>query len=200
MHVCEFTDRLDHRYSDEPVLPELAALPNSTYASELFRMIKLAPNLELLAICRRNILNLDSLAFPSSLRLQSLFLGGISISPHVLVSFVNQSVDMIQYIDIRLVKLESGTWQQVLLEFCELPHLFDIFVDECGYSLTGSSSHLAFPELPGLQHRQHIETMDRLDLRGLGKLQAKVVSNRFAGGLKPFPKTYFQYIYWEDED
>lgn len=107
--VRAYTDSADQRHRQTPVLPEYAALPNSTYAPHLFRMVENAPNLESLILSSVNILDFDSVTFPSTLCLKSLHLGGVSISSDVLLSLVNQSAHRLKYISFWLVKLKSGT-------------------------------------------------------------------------------------------
>lgn len=194
LYVRAYTDQLDQRYWQKPVLPEYAALPNSTYASRLFRMVEIAPNLKSLAIHSLNILDIDFLAFPSSLCLRCLSLSGVSVSCHILLSLIKQSVKNIRYINFSLVKLKSGTWQHVLLQMCQLPRLLDINIDYSGYSLTGSSSHLALRLLPDPECPQDIETVGLLDVPALGNLQRQVNANRIAVGLRPFPESDYRYI------
>ncbi|KAJ6035962.1 hypothetical protein N7540_000241 [Penicillium herquei] len=192
--VCAYTNSADQRHWQTPVLPEYAALPNGTYTPHLFRMIENAPKLESLTLSSVNILDIDFISFPSTLCLQSLHLGGVSISSHVLLSFINLSAHKIKYISFWLVKLKSGTWQQVLLQLCKLPRLLDINIDCGGYTLTGSSSHLADRLLPSPEYRPNIETLHHLDLAALGSLQWRVNSNRIAMGLQPFPDTDYRHV------
>jgi hypothetical protein len=194
LSVCAFTDSADSRYRQTSIVPEYAALPNNIYAPHLFRMVESASNLESLILSSVNILDIDIIAFPSSLCLQSLYLGGVSISSPNLLALINQSAHKIKYVNFCLLKLQSGTWQEVLLQMCELPHLLDINIDCSGYSLTGSSSHLAdrLPPIPG--YCPNIETMHDLDLNALGNLQWRVNSNRISIGLQPFSDTDYRHI------
>lgn len=194
LNVCAYTDSADQRYSHTPILSEYAALPNGTYAPHLFRMVESAPNLQSLMLSSLNILDIDSVAFPSPLCLQCLYLGGISISSHVLLSLISQSKQEMKYIEFWLVKLNSGTWEQVLLEMCELPRLLDINIDSVGYSLTGSSSDLATRLLPSPDCPTNIETWHYDDFTALGNLQRQINSHRVAIGLKPFPDTDYRHI------
>jgi hypothetical protein len=157
-------------------------------------MVELAPNLESLALRSVDILDIDSLVFPSSLCLRSLYLEGVSVSCHVLLSLVKQLPENIRFINFRLVKLKSGTWQRVLLEMRQLPHLLDINIDHSGYSLTGPSSDLALRVLPNPECPQNIETMNGLDEHALGDLQRHVNANRTAAGFRPFPESDYRHI------
>jgi hypothetical protein len=187
LYVCAYTDQRDQRFWLKPILPENAALPNDHFASRVFRIVEIAPNLESLAIHSVNILDIDFLTFPSSLCLRSLQLGGVSISSITLLFFLlNQFAKRIRYIDFWFVKLKSGTWQQVLLHMCKLPLLLDINFDYVGYSPTGSSSHLASIRDPDPHCPLNIETEHSFDLPALGVLQRQVNSNRIAAGFQPF--------------
>lgn len=90
-----------------------------------------------------------------------------------------------EYISLLTVKLKSGTWEQVLLELCKLPHLLDVDIDYSGYSAGGSSSHLDQP-LPSQDQHLQIETSQNPDWGVLGDLERRVNSNRIAMGLQPF--------------
>lgn len=194
LYSCEYTNTRDQRYWLKPVSPENAALPNNVYATRMLRMIEIAPNLQSLAIHSLDVLDIDFLAFPSSLCLRCLDLGGVSISCNNLLSLINQSIHSIRYINFSLVKLNSGTWRQVLVRMCQLPYLLDIIIDASGYSLTGTSSDLALGLLPERDCPQDIETIDSFDVPALGNLQRHVNSNRIAFGLQPFPETDYRHI------
>ncbi|KAJ5950122.1 hypothetical protein N7454_001706 [Penicillium verhagenii] len=195
LRVEAFTDVVDQRYWQTPILPEHAALPNTTYAPRFFSVVELASNLETLELSSRNILDIDFLPFPSSLCLQCLCLVGVSVSYETLLALINQSAHKIQYIVLTLLKLKSGTWQRLLLEMCKLPSLLDIRVQHSGYSLTGSSSHLADRLLPLPDHPSNIESIHDFDLNALGNLQRRVNANRIGLGLKPFPETDYRHIH-----
>lgn len=194
LHVRAYTDSADQRYWQTPILPEYAALPNSTYAPDFFRMVESAPNLESLSLSSANVLDFDLVAFPPTLCLESLHLGGVSVSSDVLLSLINQSAHKMKYISFVLVKLKSGTWQQVLFQLCKLPRLLDINIDYSGYTLTGSSSHLADSLLPSPDAPLKIETLHDPDLTELDNIQWRVNLNRISMRLKPFPVTNNLYI------
>lgn len=175
-------------------MPEYAALPDSTYAHHLLRMVELAPNLKSLAIYSRNILDLDELDFPPSLRLRSLFLIGVSISSRKLLSLVEQSRETIRYIDLTLVKLNSGKCHERLMPLCSLSRLLYFRTDDGGYSLTGASSHMAHQFIPDPECSEKIETLSRLDLLALGNLQRQVNANRVAAGFPQFREFYYRHI------
>ncbi|EYE96844.1 uncharacterized protein EURHEDRAFT_401268 [Aspergillus ruber CBS 135680] len=191
LYVCENTDRLNQRNGVEPIMLEYATFLNSTHAQHLIRMVELAPNFKSLAINSPNILDLDELDFPPSLRLRSLCLGGVSISSHKLLSLIEQSKKTIRYINFSPVKLKSGTWEQVLVQLCTLPRLLDFRTCNSGYSWRYGLA----PQLPPNPHcRLNIETVNPLDRCALGNLQRQVNANRIAAGFPSFTKSDYQYI------
>lgn len=191
LYVCENTDRLKQRNGVEPIMLEYATFLNSTHAQHLIRMVELAPNLKSLTINSPNILDLDELDFPPSLRLRSLCLGGVSISSHKLLSLIEQSKKTIRYINFSPVKLKSGIWEQVLVQLCTLPRLLDFRTCNSGYSWRYGLA----PQLPPNPHcRLNIETVNPLDRCALGNLQRQLNANRIAAGFPSFTKSDYQYI------
>lgn len=90
-----------------------------------------------------------------------------------------------RYIELRQVKLDSGTWQHVQLKLCRLPHLLDFAIKSSGYSSTGSYSHLAHRLLPPIHDPEDIETYNDLGLYALANLQRRINTNRLAAGVEP---------------
>lgn len=197
LYTCQYTDHQDEnrgRYWASPVLPEYTAVPNNSHATQMFQMIEMAPNLQSLSINSLNILNIDVLAFPSSLSLRSLDLMGVSFSCNQILTVLDQSVDRISYINFSRVYLNSGTWRHILLRMCHLRHLLDINIDSSGYSLNGTSSGLAITIFPHPECPRNIETEDSRDLDALGNVQRQVNLNRIAFRLRPFPDTDYKHI------
>lgn len=191
LYVCANTDQRDQRDGMELVMLEYAAFLNSTHAHHLIRMVELAPNLKSLTVNIPNILDLDELDFSPSLRLQSLCLGGVSISSHKLLSLIEQSKETIRYINFSPVKLNSGTWQQALVQLCTLPRLLDFRTSRSGYSWR----HGLAPQLPpNSYYCLNIETVNPLDRCALGNLQRQVNANRIVAGFPPFTELDYQYI------
>lgn len=58
-----------------------------------------------------------------------------------------------------MVRLNSETWEHVLSQMYNLPHLVYFSIDYSGYSATGSSAHFKGPE-----DGTNIETSNMLDL------------------------------------
>lgn len=194
LYVCEHTNHVDQRYWQEPILPEYATLPNTTHAFNLFKMIQSAPSLQSLAVRSRDILDLDYLRFPPTLRLRSLYLSGVRISSNNLLSLFKQSQGTIAFIDFSLVKLNSGTWQQIFMELCTFQHLLDFYIQHSGYSSAGSSSGLAAIMLPDPECSLSVESENTLDTNALGDLQRQVNANRISAGFPPCPETDYRYI------
>jgi hypothetical protein len=193
LFVREYTGTQDQRYYREPVLPEYAALPTDTNSFHLFKMVELATNLESLAIGSTDYLSFDPEPLSQN-RLRCLYLNCVSISSDSLLAFIDQSKESIRYIELWQVKMDSGTWQHVLLELCGLPRLLDFVIKSSGYSFTGSSSHLAPGLLPPPDDPQDIETYNYLDNYALGNLQRRVNTNRVAAGFQPFSDFEYSYI------
>lgn len=194
LYVSEYTNRRGQRYSPTPVSPENAALPNEIYATHLFRLVELAVNLDSLAISCTDLLSLDNIQFGRSLRLKSLYLSGVAISSHTLLSLVEQCNESIRSVQLWLVKLNSGTWQHILLQMSKLPHLLDFAIGSSGYSLTGTSSNLATQLLPPPDDPEDIETSNLLDIYALGNLQRQVNANRTAAGFSRISEYDYRHI------
>ena len=194
LSVTEYTGLLWQRYDTRPVSPANAALPNESYAIHLFRLVQAAINLDSLLIRCTDVLTLDNIEFSPSLRLKSLCLDGVSISSPKLISLVEQCKDTVKHIELYLVQLNSGTWQNVLMRISKLPRLQYFLIDSVGYSLTGSSSELAARLLPQPDNPADIETNNVFDLFALGNLQRQVNANRVATGLPPMSKSVYQHL------
>lgn len=180
-------------------MPEYAALPNETYAPFLFKLIEPAINLRSLSIRSADILNLDPIKFSPSLRLRILYLSGVSISAHDLLSLVVQSRESLRTITLVVVKLNTKTWHHVLLEISKLPQLIDFHIDSSGYSSTGLSSHLApgLGLLPEPDNPSAIETLGHNDYPALDHLQRAVNANRVKSGLQPFSEYDYRYTKYD---
>ncbi|KAH7010820.1 uncharacterized protein B0I36DRAFT_257122 [Microdochium trichocladiopsis] len=169
LFLSEYTTRHGQRYWPTAVSAENAALPNNTHAIHLCRST--------------DILNLDNMNLHNSLHLKSLYLKGVSISSHVLISLIEQCKDTITSIELRRVELNSDTWQQVLLRMSRLSNLLDFVIDSSGYSRDGASSHLRPGRLPPPDYPEDIETYNFLDIYALGNVQRRVNTNRLIAGL-----------------
>ncbi|OKO89697.1 hypothetical protein PENSUB_13763 [Penicillium subrubescens] len=156
-------------------------------------MVELATNLEFLTIGSTDYLRFDPEPLSQN-RPRYLYLNSVSISSDGLIAFINQSKESIRYIELRHIKLDSGTWQHVLLELCRLPHLLDFAIKSSGYSSTGSSSHPAPGLLPPIHHPEDIETYNDLDFYTLGNLQRQANTNRRAAGFEPVSNDSYSYI------
>lgn len=194
LEVCSYTNSRSRRYGRSPILPEHAAFPNEIHASYLYQMLEPAINLTSLSISSRDILNLDPANFSSSVHLQSLTLSGVSISAHTLLTLIDQSSSTLECMQLKLVKLNSETWEHVLVEIAKLPRLTDFSVDTGGYSKTGASAHLATVTARRPDRQPNIETSSRDDLVALGALQCTVNANRVKSGLEPYRTNYYLYL------
>lgn len=105
-----------------------------------------------------------------------------------------QSQGTIAFIDFSLVRLNSGTWQQIFMELCTFQHLLDFYIQHSGYSLAGSSSGLAAIMLPDPKCLLSVESENPLDTNALGNLQRQVNANRISAGFPPCPERDYRYI------
>ncbi|KAJ5660184.1 hypothetical protein N7507_006635 [Penicillium longicatenatum] len=185
LYVRDYTGTQDQRYDKQSVLPEHAALPNNAHSAHLFKIVKLATDLESLAIASSDYLTFDDPELLSQNRLRCLKLKSLSISSDGLLALVFQSRETMRYISLFQVQLSSGTWQHVLSELYHLPHLLQFSIKSCGYSFTGTSSHLA-SEIPPIDFPEAIETHNSLDKSALKTLRYQVNLNKIAAGFSTF--------------
>lgn len=167
---------------DPPTFPD-----DTSTSSQFFRMTESAYNLESLAIQSWNIVELDRLALPASLRLRSVRLLGVSISFSILLRLVGLESEGC---NLFMVKLKSGTWPQVFLHLRKLPRLVDFYLDYCGYSLP--CSHLGQGLPVDSEHGLENTAANFSDDSSLALLLKHVNSNRIARGLQPFDDTEYR--------
>lgn len=197
LHVCHLTDKGDRENSVIPFSSSSATLSNRIYAPQLFKLLENVRNLETLVIKSANILDMDDVEWPSSMRLRQLTLEGISVSSFELLTVLAQSADTLEEIDLCLVQLKSSTWVHVLSAMRKIPHLIDIMVRQCGYSATGISSYMTFPFISGRTEQyssKGIESLNAFDNPALEYLFLTVNENRIAAGYPEFPESKFEGI------
>lgn len=192
--VCTYANSRGRRYERWLTIPHHLAFPNETYASYLNQMLEPAINLTSLSLSSTEILNLDPVHFSSSVHLQSLSLSCVSISAHNLLALIHQSSSSLKSISLKLVKLNSQTWEDILKEIAKLQSLTEFHVESGGYSSTGASAHLATGTPCRPDRQPNIETYNRDDLVALGELQCAVNVNRVKAGLEPYGTSYYLYI------
>lgn len=197
--IAHILGRLRHLglYLTEYRFLQSPRFPNEDDAVNLIRMVELAPGLRSLAIDGRNRFDIGYIGFADSLRLESLFLEEVSVSPSFFLSLVDRCQDSMRYMELARVRLKSGTWPQVLLPISDkLLRLLSFRIRGCGYSPDGTSSHLAtkpFRPILGPEPK-HIETRESRDLHALGDLQRQVNATRAAAGEPAFGDDVFQCI------
>ncbi|KAJ6003145.1 hypothetical protein N7451_005692 [Penicillium sp. IBT 35674x] len=197
LYVCHLTDKGDRENSVIPFSSSSATLSNRTHALQLFRLLENVSSLQILVIKSANILDMDDVEWPSSMRLRQLTLEGISVSSYDLLNVLAQSANTLEEIDFCLVHLKTGSWVHVLFEMRNIPHLIDIVVRQCGYSATGLSSYMAFPFIPGRAEQytfKGIESLNAFDNPALEYLFLTVNGNRTAAGYPEFPESKFEGI------
>ncbi|KAL4880270.1 hypothetical protein BJY04DRAFT_228584 [Aspergillus karnatakaensis] len=114
-------------------------------------------------------------------------------SDSVLITFdhfralVDQCKGHLEYIKLTLMQLHSGTWQSVLTQLCQLPHLIDFYIKSCGYPATGPNAHLC-DMLPEPDNPVDLETKNSADDHALEELRKFINANRVAMGRDPLER------------
>lgn len=103
-----------------------------SYVTYLLRIVELSINLTSLSLSSTNYLSIDRLKLGSTVRLRSLSLRKVKISSRSLINIIEQCNESLQYIEFRNVKIESGTWREILSAMDSLLYLydFDIYIGE----------------------------------------------------------------------
>ncbi|CDM29095.1 unnamed protein product [Penicillium roqueforti FM164] len=94
-------------------------------AAHLLSIAELSTSLTSLSLSSTNYLSIDRLKLGSTVRLQFLSLREVKISSQNLVNIIEQCSESMKYIELRHVKLETGTWREILSAMDSLPHLYD---------------------------------------------------------------------------
>lgn len=190
---------------DDEVLYAMNALPNFAPAppSNMLRLVKLASGLRHLEIANMDddqIMVLDGLRLASSARLSSLYLRGVRLSSETIISLVEQCREHLGRVQFGLVELTSGTWEGILNHISRLPRLHYFYVDTCGYSALGLSSHLR-PHLssfrgplPPPESRVAFESKHDNDWPAYAHIQRRVNANRKAMGLELVDGTRYRHL------
>jgi hypothetical protein len=180
--VRNYTSQAGQRYWPNPVLPEDASVPNETFANNLFELVEAAEKLDSVSICCTNPLDFDDVRFP--LHLRTINLSRVIISSDTL-SAVLGNFEGLTSVQFYGVELKAGTWQNTLTRLAQSPlqDLVEFYMDSCGYSSTGASSHLREGYLPAPDNPVSIETRNDRDFQALYLLQKLVIKNRDARGL-----------------
>lgn len=195
LHASFLTDRVE-RPNNTVLLPsaESRTYPNHTHAANLFKLVESSPNLQSLGIQSANFLDMDRITWPSSIRLQSLKLEGISAPSHSLLAIIHQSAETLDDVHLWMIHLESGTWLHLLLEMGKLVQLTNCVVDDCGYSPTGHSAYWIPDDEEIWTKQRKLNTRNVFDLSALEVLLRKVNERRIYLGYEPFPEWTFHDI------
>jgi hypothetical protein len=196
--VCDSTGT-DGTWRDSflPLSEVKQNFPNQTHASELFKFVGLAKNLESLHISSTDILDLDGVSFSHMMCLKSLKLSHFKVSSQNLLSIVEQRERSMTCIHFVRVELKSGKWQDILTRLSRLSSLHQSHIKSCGYSSTGESSDLMNPIARDDDHPENIETLDSVDYDALQSLERQINAKRRVANLPEQPWIYFQ---WIDQD
>ena len=193
VEICDTTGT--RRYHEVPLSAAKSASPNEHYAFHMFKIIELAENLTFLSIWVTDDLNLVNLDTSKLNKLQALQLRGISSSAEKLLSFIEPSKETLTRLEFELIKLNRGTWQDVLFCISRLATSLVFFqMQSNGYSKTGGSAHLCPEQLPSANDPRPVETTEALDYHALGDVQRLVNGNRRAAGLLEMEKNDYMLL------
>jgi Leucine-rich repeat (LRR) protein len=92
-------------------------------AAHLLSIVELSTSLTSLSLSSTNYLNIDRLKLGSTVHLQLLSLHKLKTPSRNFVNIIEQCSESMQYIELRHVKLETGTWREILHATDSLPHL-----------------------------------------------------------------------------
>lgn len=169
--------------------------PNQQYQAGLWDFVQLVPIPSALAIQCTHICDFTRLSHTSFKKLQELKLFRVEISSNTMERVVRESSTSLRAIELDFVELTSGTWSAVLTTLCSLPDLLHCYVDSCGYSATGTSSHFRRPLLPEPDDPEAIETLNvRQDSAALGAVQRHVNSLRKRRSLEQYSEYEYRYM------
>lgn len=175
-----------HRYREEArTWGYIDMFPNPRYLGCMTILLRLAENLQSLALTCTEALDIVPLVIPDSWHLRSLSLTRVSFSAEEMGDLVHQSHDSLESVELSECELTAGsTWEEVLGKLRELPRLTSFQMEQCGYATTDASTG---PALDQIMRRdgQPIETQHVEDWAALGRLKFHVNANRVASGLRP---------------
>ncbi|KAF4212252.1 hypothetical protein CNMCM5878_001470 [Aspergillus fumigatiaffinis] len=191
LHVSAHTNEQGQRYWRTPVLPAHAALPNDLYAGRLVDLTNGAPNLDSLSITSIDLLPLQFERFNIYIRLTSLSLTRVLLSSDYFLPLIRQSKDTLRHLQLHLLQLHQGTWDEVLSFMAQLTRLVDFSIGSCGYPSTGPNADLsALQSAP--DDTVALETLNIADETAFERLRERVNTNRAAEGLRPFTNRDFR--------
>ncbi|KOS38070.1 hypothetical protein ACN38_g11112 [Penicillium nordicum] len=94
-------------------------------ATHLLRIVELSTSLISLSLSSTNYLSIDRLKLGPTVHLRFLSLHKVKISSRNLLNIFEQCSESMKYIELRHVKLEGGTWREILSAIDGLPNLYD---------------------------------------------------------------------------
>ncbi|KAJ6142170.1 hypothetical protein N7497_011269, partial [Penicillium chrysogenum] len=94
-------------------------------AAHLLRIVELSTNLTSLSLSSTNYLSIDRLELGSQVCLRFLSLHKLRISSRSLVNIIEQCSESMHYIELKHLKIESGSWTEILSAMDNLPYLYD---------------------------------------------------------------------------
>ncbi|GMF76298.1 unnamed protein product [Aspergillus oryzae] len=112
-------------------------------AAHMLRVVELSTNLTSLSLSSTNYLSIDRLELSSMVHLRLLSLHKVKVSSRKLVNIIEQCNESMHYIELRQVKIESGTWREILSAIDSLPYLYDFDISVGETSIRSERFHSA---------------------------------------------------------
>lgn len=190
MHLVINDDsgRDGHRKMTRPRSRVKYRYPLQAFSGYFTTFVGYATKIRVLSVESRAPLDLSDLEVHNLSKLECLRLVGVNIEWNVLRDVFMTACSTLRRLEIKNVKLLTGTWQNVFdMESDSLANL-EFFVSfRCGYATTGSSAQY-------IGHTRAFWSDSLLTCHGpdwtaLAKLKRRVNQNRKEKGLRPSPHT-----------
>lgn len=190
MHIVINDDsgRDGHRNMTRPRSRVKYRYPLQAFSGYLTTFVSYATKVRVLSLETRSPLDLSDLEAHNFTKLACLRLVGVSIKWTVLRDVFTTACGTLRRLEIKSVKLLTGTWQDVFdMQSDSLANL-EFFVSfRCGYATTGASAqHIGHTRV---FWSDNLLTSHGPDWASLAKLKRRVNQNRKQRGLSPSPHT-----------
>ncbi|KGO75899.1 hypothetical protein PITC_039820 [Penicillium italicum] len=164
--------------------------PIDRFAPYLVQLISYAKRIQVLSLEARTWLDVSELEAESLAQLKSFRLEGVRINDETLRNIFIQARNTLLRIELVHLRLMTGTWEDVLTHQALPPWKLDwLRVEECGYSMTGTSSQYVSYSL---SHRlTALWTLHGRDWLALTRWRSVVNATRHRKGLPRCPHCFF---------
>ena len=159
------------------------AYPNADFVASPLKLIELSAGLESLAIRSSDMLNVDALELHDDVSLRSLKLSMLYTTATALMRILEHSRDSLRAVDLHMVELSDGVWDEVLHKLCACPHLWYWSISASGYSSSGSNEHLRLPSPQSQGVETRIASKNAADHDALWMLLDHIRENRVSAGI-----------------